>query len=243
MARLGAVLAVVVLAALGLAGPAAAHNVLTSSNPTDGSVLDAAPQTVTLTFDQPVQNFEPVVVVTGPDGTEYQTGTPTVLGTSVEMSVGTLPVAGAYAVAYRIVSTDGHPVQGQLAFELSAAAVTTGPSVAPTPESNTASSSTPSSSAPSPATSSAATSSSTASSSATSSSSTASSSATSSSSASSAAASTSAAPSTGQTTGSTAVTPAASSGGLSGWIWAALVVAALLVVTAVVLIARRPRRS
>ena len=89
---------------------------LTSSNPTDGSVLDAAPQTVTLTFDQPVQNFEPVVVVTGPDGTEYQTGTPTVLGTSVEMSVGALPVAGAYAVAYRIVSTDGHPISGTWAF-------------------------------------------------------------------------------------------------------------------------------
>lgn len=221
LARFAAVLAVIVLATLGSAGPAAAHNVLTSSNPTDGSVLNSAPQTVTLTFDQPVQNFEPVVVVTGPDGTEYQAGTPVIAGTTVDMALSPLAVAGAYTVAYRVVSTDGHPVQGQLAFELSAQAVATGASASPGPGSVSSGpaadpSAGSSSAAPSAASASAASPSVTPS---------------------------AAVSPAGPTTSSAAVAPAADSEGLSGWIWAALAVAALLVITAVVLVVRRTRQA
>ena len=241
--RVGAVLAVLLTALLGLAGPAAAHNVLISSNPTDGSTLDAAPQTVTLTFDQPVQDFEPVVVVTGPDGAEYQSGTPVIAGTGVEMALAGLPVAGAYTVAYRIVSTDGHPVQGQLVFQLSDAAVAPAPSSAAATSAETTFTEATSAAESSAAESSAATSSAAAStpgSSTPTSSSAAPSSAVSNSPT---AAPTSAAVATTPPTSSAAVTPAATSGGLSGWIWAALVVAALLVVAAVVVIVRRPRRT
>jgi len=74
-------------AGVGLAGPAAAHNVLTSSDPTDGSTLQAAPTTVRLTFDQPVQDFEPVVTVIGPDGNRYESGAPEVDSTVVTAGV------------------------------------------------------------------------------------------------------------------------------------------------------------
>ncbi|WP_205262057.1 copper resistance CopC family protein [Nakamurella leprariae] len=113
-----AVLVAALAAPLATALPAAAHNVLVSSDPADGSQLDAPPTSVTLTFDQPVQNFEPVVVVTGPDGQSVDVGTPEVASTSVTATVGALPAAGAYTVAYRIVSADGHPVQGQIGFQL-----------------------------------------------------------------------------------------------------------------------------
>jgi len=175
-----------------LAGPAAAHNVLISSDPTDGSTLQTAPTTVRLTFDQPVQNFEPVVTVLGPDGQHYESGPPEIDSTVVTAGVGTLPVAGAYAIAYRIVSADGHPVQGEITFELATGAVATGGTgAAGTGAAGTGAAGS--------------------------------------------------APSVAPTT-SVAIAPAASSSGLSGWVWAAIIVAAVLIVAAVVVIVRRPRQ-
>ena len=40
---------------------------------------------VSFTFDQPVQNFDPVVSVTGPDGLHYQTGSAQVSGNVVRL--------------------------------------------------------------------------------------------------------------------------------------------------------------
>ena len=71
LTRLLVLMVLTLAAGVGLAGPAAAHNVLISSDPTDGSTLQTAPTTVKLTFDQPVQNFEPIVAVLGPDGQHH----------------------------------------------------------------------------------------------------------------------------------------------------------------------------
>ena len=117
-------------AVVGLAGPASAHNVLIASDPTEGATLQQSPTTVRLTFDQPVQDFEPIVTVVGPDGQRYESGAPVVDSTVVSAAVGALPVAGAYVVAYRVVSADGHPVQGEVHFELAATAVGTSPAAA-----------------------------------------------------------------------------------------------------------------
>jgi len=122
-ARLGTVLAVLALALLGTAGPALAHNVLISSSPADGATLDTAPSTVTFSFDQPVQNFEPVLVVIGPNGNAFG-GAPTVSGDSISAPMTAGP-AGSYRAAYRIVSADGHPVSGEITFTLTAAAAGT----------------------------------------------------------------------------------------------------------------------
>jgi methionine-rich copper-binding protein CopC len=110
-------------AGVGLAGPAAAHNVLIGSDPTDGSTLQKAPTSVRLTFDQPVQDFEPVVTIIGPDGQRYESGAPQIDSTVVTTDVAPLPVAGGYSIAYRIVSADGHPVEGSIAFQLADGAV------------------------------------------------------------------------------------------------------------------------
>src|SRR5664279_2223773 len=120
-------LALLVLATcIGLAGPATAHNVLISSDPTDGATLRTAPATVKLTFDQPVQDFEPVVSVIGPDGQHHESGAPVIDSTVVTATVGALPVAGAYSIAYRVVSADGHPVEGEIRFQLANADVSSG---------------------------------------------------------------------------------------------------------------------
>jgi methionine-rich copper-binding protein CopC len=124
--RLLVLLLLTLAAGVGLAGPAAAHNVLISSDPTDGSTLQKAPTSVRLTFDQPVQDFEPVVTIIGPDGQRYESGSPQIDSTVVTTGVGSLPVAGGYTIAYRIVSADGHPVEGSIAFQLADDAVAAG---------------------------------------------------------------------------------------------------------------------
>ena len=106
LSRLLVLILLTLAAGVGLAGPAAAHNVLTSSDPTDGSTLQTAPTTVRLTFDQPVQDFEPVVTIIGPDGQRYESGAPQIDSTVVTTGVAALPVAGAYSIAYRIVSAE-----------------------------------------------------------------------------------------------------------------------------------------
>jgi methionine-rich copper-binding protein CopC len=218
LARLVVLVLLTLAAGVGLAGPASAHNVLTSSDPTDGSTLQTAPTTVRLTFDQPVQNFEPVVTVIGPDGQRYEAGAPQVDSTVVTADVNPLPAAGGYTIAYRVVSADGHPVQGEIKFELAEAAIAppapvSSPAVAGTPAASpgtvTVTESAPAS-ASSPGSASVLTS----------------------------------APvsSVAPTTSTAAVAPAASSSGLSGWVWAAIAVAAILIIAAIVVIVRRPRQ-
>lgn len=170
LTRLAVAAVLAVTVGVGLAGPASAHNVLISSDPADGSRLAKVPSSLTFTFDQPVQNFDPVVSLVGPDGRQYATGTPTISGNVVTGTVGTGP-AGRYTAAFRIVSADGHPVTGEVHFSTSVSGTATG-AVA------------------------------------------------------------------GGTAGSSAAT---SSGGLSGWLWAGLAVAAVLVAAAAVLLLRRPR--
>lgn len=123
IAALIATLLAVVLSVVG-AAPALAHNVLVSSDPTNGAVLDTAPQQVSFTFDQPIQNFDPALKVFGPNGNDFTTAAPTVQGNTISAPIAAGP-AGDYRVAFRIVSSDGHPVTGEITFTLTEAAAGT----------------------------------------------------------------------------------------------------------------------
>lgn len=114
--RLALVVGVALTALLGLAGPVAAHTELTGSDPLDGAIVTVAPATVTLTFNETVQNFVPTVVVTGPDGQSYSTGEPILNGVTITTQLAALGPTGTYTAAYRIVSADDHPVTGQTTF-------------------------------------------------------------------------------------------------------------------------------
>ena len=123
-------------ALLGSAVPAFAHAQLESSSPAGGSSVATAPSQVSVTFDEPPQAGFSTLTVIGPDGTAYQTGKPTLTGSTVSIGVSPLGPAGQYQIGYRVVSDDGHPVTGSLAFTLStpgpaAAAPTAAPVSAP----------------------------------------------------------------------------------------------------------------
>ena len=123
MRRVAAVLLLTLLGVFGLATPAFAHNQLTSSNPKDKASLDTGPDTVVLTFDQPVQAGEGLntVAITSENGDHWEGGVAEVNSNVVTTPVRELGPAGVYTIAYRIISADGHPVDGTLTFTLTTA--------------------------------------------------------------------------------------------------------------------------
>ncbi len=102
------------------AAPAFAHTRLESSNPTDKSSVDAAPESVSLSFNEDISAEFATMSVVGPDGTNYQTGQVSAAGGQVSTGVSPLGPAGVYQIGYRVVSDDGHPVQGKVSFTLTA---------------------------------------------------------------------------------------------------------------------------
>ena len=128
-------LTVTVLATFALllgTSPAFAHTELVGSDPADGASLDTSPQTVTLTFNEAVPAEFSTVTVVGPDATQYQTGPVTAVDTNVSIAVSPLGPTGHYEIGYRVVSDDGHPVTGSLAFTLTTPGTSTTAAAAPT---------------------------------------------------------------------------------------------------------------
>jgi copper resistance protein C len=123
MRRFAAAAVLAGLAFVGLATPALAHNSLVDSNPKDKSSLETGPDTIKLTFDQPVQGGEGIntISVLDPQGNHWEAAPPTVNSTSVSAPVRPLGPSGTYQISWRVLSADGHPVQGQLSFTLSKA--------------------------------------------------------------------------------------------------------------------------
>jgi methionine-rich copper-binding protein CopC len=126
----GRVAGVVVWSLAVLLGPAAgqvqAHAVLTGSSPGEGATLNTAPSQVVLVFDENVQTQFADIVVTAPDGARISTGDAVVTDNKVTATVGPPTVKGGYTVAWRVVSDDGHPVDGQFTYTLTRHALTTG---------------------------------------------------------------------------------------------------------------------
>ncbi|WP_461156964.1 copper resistance CopC family protein [Saccharopolyspora tripterygii] len=94
---------------------AAAHTELIGSTPTDGTSVPSRPQAVELTFSDPLQTGFTTVVLNDDAGRQVPTQPPTVTGNSVSLPFPT-DAPGEYAVAYRVLSQDGHSVSGAIRF-------------------------------------------------------------------------------------------------------------------------------
>lgn len=94
---------------------AAAHAVLLASDPEDGAALEAAPERVTLSFNEEINPSFVTVAVTGADRTDHVRGEATVEGEQVSAGIGPLD-DGEYTVGYRVTSADGHVITGSTRF-------------------------------------------------------------------------------------------------------------------------------
>ena len=109
-----ATVTVMIAAVLG-ASPAAAHSELVSSAPADGSAQSAPPAQVVLTFNEIISDAGLQVVAQGPSGS-VALPAPTVNGTTVTTEWPQTESGGEYQVSYRVVSADGHPIDGTIRF-------------------------------------------------------------------------------------------------------------------------------
>ncbi len=103
-----------------LAAPASAHDSLTGSEPAEGEVLTVAPDALVLTYSGEISDLGAQFMVTGPEGRDVVQGTPTVEGAVVTQELADELVDGDYEVAWRVTSSDGHPISGTITFSIAA---------------------------------------------------------------------------------------------------------------------------
>lgn len=101
---------------------ATAHSNRVETTPEQGATLETLPAEATLTFNETPKNVD--VVLASPDREVSQLA-PVVIGQTIKVRLPTAGPRGAYTLSYRVVSADGHPVSGTVAFR-----VTTGPAPA-----------------------------------------------------------------------------------------------------------------
>lgn len=103
-----------------LATPAFAHTALVSANPESGAVLNEVPAEVRLTFTEDLllvdsKNPNKIEVINGIG--QVVSGMTQVSGpdayTALDQS---FEPSGDYTVTYRVVSADGHPIEGEYRF-------------------------------------------------------------------------------------------------------------------------------
>jgi methionine-rich copper-binding protein CopC len=133
---LGVALAGLVLALIALvwtAAPASAHDELLSSDPAAGTTVDELPAAITLSFSAELlsDGSSTVVQVTDAAGSALVDGAPIVDGAVVTQPL-TSGSAGTVSVAWRVVSSDGHPISGEFSFEAASAAPAPTPTSEPT---------------------------------------------------------------------------------------------------------------
>lgn len=123
--------AAALLGALAVAAPAQAHNQFVGSTPEAGTTVTDARSTISLAFTEAVNERFTELAVTGPDGQPLEIGEP-----SADVGTLTAEVAftdsGEHTIGYRVVSDDGHPVEGEIGFtvDLPAGATASGESAA-----------------------------------------------------------------------------------------------------------------
>lgn len=98
--------------------PAAAHDELVSTNPTDGATLTEAPASLELTYSGDIMDVDGAnqVRVTNAAGESVTDGAPDIDGKVVTQDLATAAADDTYTVTWRVVSSDGHPIQGTFTY-------------------------------------------------------------------------------------------------------------------------------
>ncbi|WP_440119651.1 copper resistance CopC/CopD family protein [Paenibacillus sp. QZ-Y1] len=100
---------------------ASAHAYIVQASPGENEQLAVAPERLTLEFNESLQTAFYDIKITGPDGSQADDGNvqveadrPHILETGLRTGLGN----GTYAVNWKAVSADGHPIQGAYVFHI-----------------------------------------------------------------------------------------------------------------------------
>jgi methionine-rich copper-binding protein CopC len=100
---------------------AQAHDVLEATDPANGSSVRTVPAHIGLTFNHTPIAIGPVVRVEDSTGTDQADGPVVIVDNHVTQAVKTDAPNGKYTVIWRVVSSDGHPIEGTFTFTAGAA--------------------------------------------------------------------------------------------------------------------------
>ncbi|WP_457965324.1 copper resistance protein CopC [Arthrobacter sp. D1-29] len=128
----------VAVAILAVAGPASAHDAAESSSPAQGATVAAPPEKVSVTFNRNPLAIGSQFSVKDSTGTEWADGAVEIVDNVVSQKLKGGAPAGEYTVAWRVVSSDSHPIEGTFSFTATAAAAGAGPSASATTGSTSA---------------------------------------------------------------------------------------------------------
>lgn len=115
--RILAICAAFVILQVVVPGSASAHAQLESTSPVIDSTVQTSPAEVTLTFDENVGLDLGGVKVYGPSGNRVDDGAARAVDRRVSVGVDS-DVRGSYAVSWRVVSADGHPIRGAFLYHV-----------------------------------------------------------------------------------------------------------------------------
>lgn len=117
--RPGRSVLVLLLAALPLlwGTSATAHSALIDSTPEPDSTLETLPERIELTFNEPLNDISPAIIVRQDEETIAELE-PEIDGPVASAASPTDLPPGDYDVVWRVVSGDGHPVSGTIPFTL-----------------------------------------------------------------------------------------------------------------------------
>jgi methionine-rich copper-binding protein CopC len=119
-ARRAAALGLALGLVMGTAATAGAHASLVRSSPARRAVLLRSPERVQLWFNERLEPAFSRITVTDAAGVAVHLGEAAVAADDpVRLSVGVRPLAaGTYTVRFRVLSVDGHVVEGEFPFTL-----------------------------------------------------------------------------------------------------------------------------
>ena len=118
-----------VLLASSIQSPIAqAHTRLVSGSPEAGVVVDLWPTKVVLEFDEQLQNIGDekanFVVINNAVGDQVSETDEVIEGNTISVTLSPNEIKGPVLVFYHVVSTDGHPVEGEYKFTFGEGEVT-----------------------------------------------------------------------------------------------------------------------
>ena len=116
------------------AAAAQAHDVLETTDPANGSTVRTVPANIGLTFDHTPIALGSVVRVEDATGTDQADGPVSIVDNHVTQAIKPDAPEGKYKVIWRVVSSDGHPIEGTFTFT----ADVSNPSAAATPSTSPA---------------------------------------------------------------------------------------------------------
>ena len=105
-------------AVFGAASPALAHDELVGTEVVSSDA--GAVEGFTLTFSNSIIEVGTEIVATGPDGADVKDGEPEVAGPDVTQHLKEGLPEGDYQIAWRVVSSDGHPIDGAFGISIGA---------------------------------------------------------------------------------------------------------------------------